>query len=59
MAGTAIEASGTDAQPDAADGKIKDYEIFTIPFITVTEKLFAKIRNLTYRYMPNQLSLFE
>lgn len=41
-----------------ADGEIKDYEIFTIPFITVTEKLFAKIRNLTYRYMPNQLSLF-
>lgn len=40
------------------DGSIKDYEIFTIPFITVTEKLFAKIRNLTYRYMPNQLSLF-
>lgn len=41
-----------------ADGEIKDYEIFTIPFVTVTEKLFAKIRNLTYRYMPNQLSLF-
>lgn len=41
-----------------AEGEIKDYEIFTIPFITVTEKLFAKIRNLTYRYMPNQLSLF-
>lgn len=41
-----------------ADGAIKDYEIFTIPFITVTEKIFAKIRNLTYRYMPNQLSLF-
>lgn len=41
-----------------ADGSIKDYEIFTIPFITVTENLFAKIRNLTYRYMPNQLSLF-
>lgn len=40
------------------DGTIKDYEIFTIPFISVTEKLFAKIRNLTYRYMPNQLSLF-
>lgn len=40
------------------DGTIKDYEIFTIPFISVTEKLFAKIRNLTYRYMPNQMSLF-
>lgn len=40
------------------DGDLKDYEIFTVPFITVTEKIFAKIRNLTYRYMPNQLSLF-
>jgi len=40
------------------DGTIKDYEIFTIPFICVTEKLFSKVRNLTYRYMPNQLSLF-
>lgn len=42
----------------AADGELKDYEIFTIPFITVADKIFAKIRNLTYRYMPNQLSLF-
>ena len=41
-----------------ADGELKDYEIFTIPFITVADKIFAKIRNLTYRYMPNQLSLF-
>lgn len=40
------------------DGEMKDYEIFTVPFITVTEKIFSKIRNLTYRYMPNQLSLF-
>ena len=40
------------------DGDLKDYEIFNIPFITVTDKIFAKIRNLTYRYMPNQLSLF-
>lgn len=41
-----------------AEGELKDYEIFTIPFITVADKIFAKIRNLTYRYMPNQLSLF-
>ena len=41
-----------------ADSELKDYEIFTIPFITVADKIFAKIRNLTYRYMPNQLSLF-
>ena len=42
----------------SADGAIKDYEIFKIPFIRVTDQIFAKIRNLTYRYMPNQLSLF-
>ena len=42
----------------AADGTVKDYEIFGIPFLTVTDKIFAKIRNLTYRYMPNQMSLF-
>lgn len=41
-----------------SDGELKDYEIFTVPFITVTEKVFSKIRNLIYRYMPNQLSLF-
>ena len=41
-----------------ADGGLKDYTIFTIPFITVADQVFAKIRNLTYRYMPNQLSLF-
>lgn len=40
------------------NGEIRDYEIFSIPFISVADKLFAKIRNLTYRYMPNQLSLF-
>lgn len=37
---------------------VKDYEIFKIPFITLSDRIFAKIRNLTYRYMPNQLSLF-
>lgn len=42
----------------AVDGTVKDYEIFGIPFLTVTDKIFAKIRNLTYRYMPNQMSLF-
>lgn len=39
-------------------GDIKDYEIFKIPFITLSERIFVKIRNLTYRYMPNQLTLF-
>ena len=41
-----------------ADGSDKDYEVFKIPFITVVDKVFSKIRNLTYRYMPNQLTLF-
>lgn len=42
----------------SSDGTVKDYEIFGIPFLTVTDKVFARIRNLTYRYMPNQLTLF-
>lgn len=37
---------------------VKDYEIFKIPFITLGDRIFGKIRNLTYRYMPNQLTLF-
>ena len=41
-----------------ADDEIKDYELFSIPFITVADRILSKIRNLTYRYMPNQLSLF-
>lgn len=39
-------------------GEVKDYEIFTIPFLTIADRIFNKIRNLMYRYMPNQLSLF-
>lgn len=41
-----------------ANGDDKDYELFQMPFITVVDKIYAKIRNLTYRYMPNQTSLF-
>lgn len=37
---------------------IQDYEIFKIPFLTLSDRIFSKIRNLTYRYMPNQLTLF-
>ena len=37
---------------------VKDYEIFKIPYITLSDRIFSKIRNLTYRYMPNQLTLF-
>ncbi len=38
--------------------EIKDYEIFKIPFITIGDKILEKIRNLTYRYMPSQMTLF-
>lgn len=41
-----------------AGGSDRDYEIYTIPFIDVADKIFLKIRNLTYRYMPNQMTLF-
>lgn len=41
-----------------ADGSDKDYEIYSIPFISVTDKILGKIRNLTYRYLPDQQSLF-
>lgn len=37
---------------------ISDYEIFKIPYITLSDRLFGRIRNLTYRYMPNQMTLF-
>lgn len=53
-----------DYTPEAAwrlyDSKnnIKDYQIFKIPFITLSNRIFSRIRNLTYRYMPNQLTLF-
>lgn len=35
-----------------------DYEHFTIPFIITMEKASNKIRNLRYRYMPSQSTLF-
>lgn len=37
---------------------IIDYEHFTIPFIVTMEKASEKIRNLRYRYMPSQTTLF-
>lgn len=40
------------------DGELKDYLILQIPFINSTDQIYSKIRNLTYRYMPDQLSLF-
>jgi ATP-dependent DNA helicase RecG len=41
-----------------SDDSVKDYEIFTIPFIIAVDKVLEKVRNLNYRYMPNQLTLF-
>lgn len=35
----------------------RDYEHFGLPFILNTNELFAKVRNLKYRYIPDQ-SLF-
>jgi len=41
-----------------SNGIVKDYMEFNIPFITVVDKVYAKVRNLVYRYMPNQSTLF-
>lgn len=40
------------------DGEIRDHQMFHIPFIRVVDQIAAKVRNLTYRYMPNEHSLF-
>lgn len=39
-------------------GNTIDHQIFQIPFLPAVDAVYQKIRNLTYRYMPNQLSLF-
>lgn len=36
----------------------KDYEIFGIPFILSSEDVYRKIRNLKFRYILNEQSLF-
>lgn len=41
-----------------SNDELRDYELFTVPFISVVDKVFSRVRNLVYRYMPNQLSLF-
>ena len=40
------------------DGRkdVSDYEIYTIPFINVVDKLFENVRNRRYQYIPNRLS---
>jgi ATP-dependent DNA helicase RecG len=40
-----------------SDEMVKDYQEFKIPFITVFDRVFTKVRNLTYRYIPNRKSL--
>jgi ATP-dependent DNA helicase RecG len=40
-----------------SDDIVKDYMEFNIPFITVVDRVYAKMRNLTYRYIPNRNSL--
>lgn len=37
---------------------VRDYKIFKIPFITLCDRMLENIRNLTYRYMPDQTTLF-
>ena len=37
---------------------VVDYEHFSIPFILNIEKATEKIRNLKYRYIPSQLTIF-
>lgn len=41
-----------------AKGNIVSCEIFEIPFITAVDRVYKKIRNLNYKYLPNQLTLF-
>lgn len=41
-----------------SNGIVKDYMEFRIPFITVVDRAYDKIRKLTYRYLPNRKTLF-
>ena len=41
-----------------SDTMVKDYLEFCIPFISVVDQVYAKIRNLTYRYLPDRTTLF-
>jgi len=48
-----------------ASGVEVDYALFTVPFLTAIDKILAKIRNLTYRYMkegtlfPEEVQTYE
>ena len=41
-----------------SDTMVKDYLEFCIPYITVVDQVYTKIRNLTYRYLPDRTTLF-
>jgi len=41
-----------------ADEEQKDYQLFSIPFIFIADKVIAKLRNLVYRYIADRNSLF-
>jgi len=40
-----------------ADNMVRDYTVFKIPYISVVDRVYAKVRKLTYRYIPNRSSL--
>jgi ATP-dependent DNA helicase RecG len=40
-----------------ANDRRKDYEELRMPYITLADRIYAKIRNLNYRYMPDQTTL--
>lgn len=40
------------------NGEMKDYEHFSIPFLLAVDDVYSKIRNLRYRYITSQISLF-
>lgn len=40
------------------DGSVKTYEHFDTPFLLAVDKVFAKIRNVKYRYIARQQTLF-
>lgn len=40
------------------NSEVEDYEKFTIPYVRTIDNVLAKIRNLTYRYLVGQMTLF-
>ena len=41
----------------SSNDRLKDYVEFRMPFVLVANKIYGKIRNSTYRYMPDQSKL--